>query len=297
MRPGTYSIVARDPGTGDLGVAAQSHWFAIGAALPWAEPGVGAVATQSLPEPSSGPKALALLREGLDPEAVLETLHADDPGVDVRQVGIVDATGRAAAHTGASCVREAGTRVGDGFACQASMMISPAVPDAMAAAFESATGTLDERLLAALDAAEAEGGDVRGSQAAVLLVVGRGRIDLRVDDHPRPLVELRRLHVLDRAYALTEHAEQLAAGGRREESARLMDEVLELAPESDELLFWAGLASVEAGDLAAARERVQAAVALNPRWLALLERLEPDVAPAAAELRAALERHERSPSG
>ena len=297
MRPGTYSIVARDPGTGDLGVAAQSHWFAIGAALPWAEPGVGAVATQSLPEPSSGRKALALLRDGLDPGAVLENLHADDPGVDVRQIGLVDATGRAAAHTGASCVREAGDRVGDGFACQASMMISPAVPHAMAAAFESATGALDERLLAALDAAEAEGGDVRGSQAAVLLVVGRGRIDLRVDDHPRPLVELRRLHVLDRAYALTEHAEQLAAGGRREESARLMDEVLELAPESDELLFWAGLASAEAGELAAARERVQAAVALNPRWLALLERLEPDVAPAAAELRAALERHERSPSG
>ena len=148
MRPGTYSIVARDPQTGDLGVAAQSHWFAIGAALPWAEPGVGAVATQSLPEPSSGRKALALLRDGLDPGAVLENLHADDPGVDVRQIGLVDATGRAAAHTGASCVREAGDRVGDGFACQASMMISPAVPDAMAAAFESATGTLDERLLA-----------------------------------------------------------------------------------------------------------------------------------------------------
>ena len=297
MRRGTYSIVARDPATGDLGVAAQSHWFAIGAALPWAEPGVGAVATQSLPEPSSGTRALELLSEGLDPQAVLDTLHAGDPGVDVRQVGIVDATGRAAAHTGASCVREAGHRVGDGFSCQASMMISSAVPDAMAAAFESAQGALGERLLAALDAAEAEGGDVRGSQAAALLVVGQRKTDLRVDDHPKPLAELRRLHTLDRAYALTEEAEQLAAADRHDEAGRLIDEALALAPGSDELLFWAGLASAEAGDLGAARERVRAAAALNPRWLALLDRLEPDVAPAAAELRAALERHERSPSG
>jgi uncharacterized Ntn-hydrolase superfamily protein len=297
MRRGTYSIVARDPGTGDLGVAAQSHWFAIGAALPWAEPGVGAVATQSLPQPSSGTRALELLRDGLDPQAVLETLHANDPGVDVRQIGIVDATGRAAAHTGASCVRAAGHRVGDNFSCQASMMVSPAVPDAMAAAFESAEGALDERLLAALDAAEAEGGDVRGSQAAALLVVGRRKTDLRVDDHPKPLAELRRLHTLDRAYALTEQAEQLAAEGRQDDAGRLIDEALALAPQSDELLFWAGVASAEAGDLGEARERVRAAAALNPRWLALLERLEPDVAPAAAELRDALERHERSPSG
>jgi uncharacterized Ntn-hydrolase superfamily protein len=297
MRRGTYSIVARDPATGDLGVAAQSHWFAIGAALPWAEPGVGAVATQSLPEPSSGTRALELLRDGLDPQTVLDALHAGDPGADVRQVGIVDAAGHAAAHTGASCVREAGHRVGQNFSCQASMMISPAVPDAMAAAFESAKGALGERLLAALDAAEAEGGDVRGSQAAALLVVGERKTDLRVDDHPTPLAELRRLHTLDRSYALTEEAEQLAAGGRHDEAGRLIDEALALAPGSDELLFWAGVASAEAGDLDTARERVRAAAALNPRWLALLDRLEPGVAPGAAELRAALERHERSPGG
>src|SRR2546423_13354559 len=162
MRRGTYSIVARDPSTGELGVAAQSHWFAIGALLPWAEPGVGAVATQSLPEPSSGPTALQLLREGVDPQTALDRLHAVDPGVEVRQIGVVDGAGRAAAHTGSACVREAGHRIGEGLSCQASMMLVATVPDAMAAAYQAAAGTLGQRLLAALDAADAEGGDVRG---------------------------------------------------------------------------------------------------------------------------------------
>src|SRR3954463_15553651 len=134
MRRGTYSIVARDPDTGDLGVAAQSHWLAIAGALPWATPGVGAVAVQSSPAPESGERALDLLREGLGAQAVLDALHADDLGVDVRQGAIVDASGRAAVHTGAACVREAGHRIGDGYACAASMMLSAAVPDVMAAA-------------------------------------------------------------------------------------------------------------------------------------------------------------------
>src|SRR4051812_26032907 len=249
MRRGTYSIVARDPRTGDLGVAGQSHWLAIGGALPWAEPGVGVVATQSLPAPGAGPRALELLRDGLDPRAVLDRLHARDREVDVRQIAVVDATGRAAVHTGAACVREAGHRVGEGFSCQSSMMLVATVPDAMAAAYEAATGDLSERLLAALDAAEAEGGDVRGRQSATLLVVGRRKIDLRVDDHPDPLAELRRLHTLDRAYALCDDAETLVAQGRHEEAARLFDQVLEMAPSSDELLFWAGLSTAAMGDV------------------------------------------------
>jgi uncharacterized Ntn-hydrolase superfamily protein len=293
MRRGTYSIVARDPSTGELGVAAQSHWLAVGAALPWAEPGAGAAAVQSSPEPESGPRALELMRQGLDPEAVLEQLHADDPGASVRQVAIVDTHGHAAVHTGADCIREAGHRIGDGFACAASMMISAAVPDAMAAAYESTRGPLDERMLAALDAAEAEGGDVRGRQSATLLVVGRRKIDLRVDDNPDPLKELRRLHTLDRAYALMLAAED----GDPEDAERRLDQALELAPDSDELLFWAALASAAAGDLALATDRLRAAVALNPSWLDLLERLEPSIAPGASELRAALDRHERSRSG
>jgi hypothetical protein len=178
---------------------------------------------------------------------MLDRLHADDPGSAVRQVAVVDAAGRAAVYTGSACVREAGHHVGAGFTCQATMMISDAVPDAMAAAFQSASGRLGERLLAAVDAAEVEGGDVRGSQAAALLVVGRRKTDLRVDDHPSPLAELRRLHTLDRAYALHEEGEELAAAGLPDEAERLFAAALELAPESDEILFWAGVARAEAG--------------------------------------------------
>ena len=291
MRRGTYSIVARDLRTGDLGVAAQSHWLAIGAALPWAEAGAGAVAVQSSPAPESGQTALDLLGQGRDPAAVLEKLHGSDPDAAIRQVAIVDARGRAAVHTGDSCVREAGHRIGDGFACASSMMLSAAVPEAMAAAYEATQGLLGERLLAALDAAEAEGGDVRGRQSATLLVVGRRKIDLRVDDHPDPVKELRRLHTLDRAYALMLEAEE------SDDALRLIDEALRLAPDSDELLFWTALASAAAGEREQAIDRIRKAVALNPSWLDLLDRLEPSVAPGAAELRAALDQHERSHSG
>jgi uncharacterized Ntn-hydrolase superfamily protein len=197
-------------------------------------------------------------------------------------------------HTGGSCIAHAGHRSGDGFSCQANMMAEPTVPDAMAVAFEAAAGTLDERMLAALDAAEAEGGDVRGRQSAALLTVPadgepwQRLYDLRVDDHPDPLAELRRLHGLQRAYDLSEQAEELAAEGRHDEAAPLFERAAELAPESDELAFWAGLAAAQAGDMDAALERVSSALAVNPGWLALLDRLTPDVAPAAAAVRAAL---------
>ncbi|MEA2430169.1 MAG: hypothetical protein QOF65_1869 [Thermoleophilaceae bacterium] len=297
MRRGTYSIVARDPDTGELGVAAQSHYFAVGALLPWAEAGVGAVATQSLPEPSSGATALQLMRDGLDAQAVLDSLLASDPGADVRQIAVVDAAGRAAVHTGPGCIPEAGHQSGDGHSCQASMMLRAAVPAAMAAAYEAAPGPLGERLMAALDAAEAEGGDLRGRQSAALLVVGSRKIDLRVDDHPEPLAELRRLHALNRAYRLADQAEDLVEEGRHDEAARLLEEAVAIAPDNDELLFWAGLATARSGDIDGALERVRAAAAFNPRWRELLARLGPEVAPAAAQVRAALDEHERSRSG
>jgi uncharacterized Ntn-hydrolase superfamily protein len=299
VRRGTYSIVARDPGSGLLGVASQSHWFAVGTVVSWAAPGVGAVATQSLAEPAYGPRTLDLLREGVEPREALDRLTGADPAAAVRQVAVVDASGRVAVHTGASCIAEAGHRTGEGFSCQANMMLNATVPDAMAAAFESTQGPLDERLLTALEAAEEEGGDVRGRQSGVLLVASPGddpwrrMFDLRVDDHPDPLAELRRLHRLQRAYHCSERAEDLAAEGRHEEASPLFQQAAELAPENDELLFWAGLAAAQAGRVDVALERVSAAAALNPRWLVLLDRLEPDVAPAAPEVRAALGR--RSP--
>jgi uncharacterized Ntn-hydrolase superfamily protein len=294
VRRGTYSIVARDPGSGQIGVAAQSHWFGVGTLVPWAEAGVGAVATQSLADPAYGPRALAGLGEGREPHAVLDLLTDDDPGAGLRQVAVVDAAGRAAAYTGTACVAEAGHRTGEGFSCQASMMLTATVPDAMAEAFESARGPLDERLLAALDAAEGEGGDVRGRQSAVLIVVPREGepwrrlFDLRVDDHPDPLRELRRLHLLRRAYELSERAEELASEGRHAEAAPLFRDAGAIAPANDELLFWSGLAAAHGGDLQAGVERVRAAAARNPGWLELLDRLEPEMAPAAAAVRAAL---------
>jgi uncharacterized Ntn-hydrolase superfamily protein len=303
VRRGTYSIVARDPRSGQLGVAVQSHWFGVGTVVTWAEAGVGAVATQSLAEPSSGPDGLKLMREGVPAREALDRLTAADPGAPIRQVALVDAGGGTAVHTGSSCIEHSGHRTGPGFTCQANMMVSATVPEAMAAAYEAARGTLDERLLVALDAAEAEGGDVRGRQSAALLVVApegepwRRLFDLRVDDHPDPLAELRRLHQLQRAYDLSERAEELVAEGRHEEAAPLFEQAAEVAPESDELLFWSGLAAAQGGDMTVALARVRAAAALNPSWYELLTRLEPDVAPAAPAVREALETDQRRRSG
>jgi uncharacterized Ntn-hydrolase superfamily protein len=205
----TYSLVVRDPETGDLGVGVQTCAFAVGAGVPWARPGVGAVATQSFTDRGYGPLGLELMAAGKTPEQALAALVAADDGAPVRQVGMVDAQGRVATHTGSACIAEAGHTSGDGFTAQANMMASATVWGAMAEAFSAAQGTLAERILDALDAAEAEGGDWRGQQASALLVVSgepsaepwSAKIaDLRVDDHPRPLEELRRLEGLSRAY-------------------------------------------------------------------------------------------------
>src|SRR5512136_1136055 len=206
----TYSIVARDPATGELGVAVQSHWFSVGSGVSWAEAGVGAVATQSFVDPSYGPLGLALMRAGRAAPDALAGLLPADGGRDVRQVAMIDAQGRVAAHTGKKCIAEAGHRVGKDYSVQANLMASDRVWPAMAKAFEEAKGDLADRMLAALDAAQAAGGDIRGQQSAALVVVAgtpSGRpwedrvFDLRVEDHPRPLEELRRLVGVARAYA------------------------------------------------------------------------------------------------
>ena len=295
MRRGTYSIVASDPGTGEIGVAAQSHWFGVGAIVPWAVADVGAVATQAIAEPAFGPRALELLRAGVDADEALGRLLRADPQEEMRQVAVLDAAGGVAAHTGTSCIEYAGHREGDGFSCQANMMAHSTAPDAMAEAFERAPGALAPRLLAALEAAEAEGGDVRGQQSAALVVVAAGdepwrrAIDLRVDDHAEPLRELGRMLGLHHAYELAARADQLLAEGRYAEAAPLYDRASELAPGSDELLFWAGLGLAQAGDVSGGADRVRAAVANGgDRWTELLARLPPELAPAAAAVRDAL---------
>lgn len=283
----TYSIVARDPATGELGVAVQSHWFSVGSLVTWAAPGVDAVATQANIEVAHGPHGLALLREGLDAPSALGRLLSGDPGATGHQVGIVDAAGRAAAHTGSSCMPEAGHVLGDGVCCQANIMASASVWPAMLEAFERTEGPLVTRLLAALDAAEAEGGDIRGRQsAAVLVVPAEGeewetKISLRVEDHPEPLVELRRLVALRDAYELAGEADALVNESRFDEAARLYVEASERAPDNHELLFWAGLGAAQSGDLDAGVARVKRAIALQPGWGVLLGRLPTDVAPSA----------------
>jgi uncharacterized Ntn-hydrolase superfamily protein len=292
----TYSIVARDPATGELGVAVQSHWFSVGSTVPWAEPATGAVATQSIADPSYGPNALDLLRAGASAREALSQLVRGDGGAPVRQVAIVDSHGRVAVHTGRRCVQFAGHETGRGFVCAANMMRSEGVPQAMARAFTTALGELPDRLLAALDAAEAAGGDVRGHQSAAMIVV-RARdelwtrsLDLRVEDSAFPLVELRRLMRLRQAYDLAERAEELTAAGRRPEAALLFRRSMEIAPENAELRFWGGLALVQLNERLAGLEAVQSAIADNDGLAELLNRLSPEIAPSAPAVREALGR-------
>ena len=296
MRHGTYSIVALDPETGELGAAVQSHWFSVGSLCTWARPGVGAVATQSVVEPAHGPNALDRIEAGDSaPEALRAILDAD-PLAAMRQVGIVDARGDVAVATGPACIAHAGDATGPHWSCQANMMERDTVPGAMSAAFEAAEGDLAARLMASLRAAEGEGGDVRGRQSAALLVVPpegeawRARVDLRVEDHKAPLDELERLVVLWRAYELAGAADELMAAGRAEEAGALYRRAAELAPRSDELLFWAGLAIAHAGELDEGVDAVRRAAERQPNWLVLLDRLSPDFAPAGAAVRAALGR-------
>ncbi|MGQ0797667.1 MAG: DUF1028 domain-containing protein [Methanobacteriota archaeon] len=212
----TYSVVARDSRTGDLGVGVQSHYFSVGADVPWAEAGVGGVATQATLEISYGPRGLDLMRKGIPAPEALAELVAGDPKRDVRQVAMIDAAGRAAAHTGAKCIPSAGHVVGPGWSVQANMMLTDDVVPAMARQVRRAAGDLAERLLRTLEAAEAAGGDIRGAQSAAMLIVKgsvparpwEGRVlELRVEDHKRPLVELRRLVTLHRAYAQMSEAD------------------------------------------------------------------------------------------
>jgi uncharacterized Ntn-hydrolase superfamily protein len=289
MRRGTYSIVARDAGSGELAVAVQSHWFSVGSVVSWARPGVGAAATQSVAEIAHGPNMLERMQDGLDPAGAIAAVLESDDLASYRQLSAVDAQGRVGAHTGADCIEYAGDVSGECFSCQANMMAGPTVPQAMADAYAAAGGELAERLLAALDAAEAAGGDVRGRQSAALLVVPaegepwRARFDVRVEDHPQPLVELRRLLRLARAYEMAGLADELSAEGAHTRAAELYSAAAELAPESEELTFWAGI-GIASEDLERGSALVQQAAAAQPAWLTLLERLPAELAPTAATI-------------
>jgi uncharacterized Ntn-hydrolase superfamily protein len=274
----TYSIVGRDPESGELGVAVQSRAFNTGAAVPWGEPGVGVVATQSYTEQSYGPLGLELLRAGKSPEQALAALVAADDAPEYRQVAILDAEGRVAVHVGGACIPAAGSTSGDGFSAQANMVASERVWESMAEAFEGSKGALAERLLSALDAAEAAGGDWRGRQAGgILVVAAEGKpwereVDLRVDDHPDPLAELRRLLRLRRAYKAMR------------EPPGPTDEDLEVLHELDRQLAQIfGLTAT--GQLAEARELFAPLLEAEPRWADFVRTLgDRELLPNAREL-------------
>jgi uncharacterized Ntn-hydrolase superfamily protein len=278
----TYSIVARDDRSGELGVAVQSHYFGVGSLVSWAEAGVGAIATQSVAEPAYGTRGLDMMRAGASAPEALHRLLAEDRQERVRQVAFIDKHGRVATHTGSRCIREAGHRVADGVSAQANIMERASVPDAMVAAFRSADGDLAERMVVALEAAEAEGGDLRGRQSAALLVVAakpgdsplEDRLfDIRVDDHPDPVGELRRLLGLSRAYERVDLGDELAATGDVEGALAEYAAAHAEQPDNPELAFWHGVALAANGREQEARPLLDRAYEQGQGWRDLLRRL------------------------
>ena len=278
----TYSIAAYDPTTNQLGVAVQSHWFAVGALCPWIEPGVGVIATQSLVEVSYGPRGLELLTSGRKAPEALNILLTADENPDVRQVAVVDASGNVSAHTGDKCIAHAGHIIGEGFSVQANMMLKPTVWKAMASAYRNSTGPLSQRLLAAMDAAQEEGGDIRGMQSACMLVVNNIQdkqpwkhqiTNLRIDDHPQPIQELRRLLSIEEAYALMNEGDALLSKHQIEEAQKKYMRAAQLASHIDEIPFWQAVTMVESGYLDEALPLFKEIFVNNRNWAELVKRL------------------------
>jgi uncharacterized Ntn-hydrolase superfamily protein len=286
IRPvATYSIVARDARTGEMGVAVQSHWFSVGPIVPWAEAGVGAVATQSFIDPSYGPLGLTLMAAGRNAPEALAALISTDEGEAVRQVAMVDTQGQAATHTGSKAIAAAGHYIGDGYSVQANMMENDTVWESMAKAYENAGGDLAERLLSALEAAENEGGDIRGKQSAAILVVSatssgkpwEDRIfDLRVEDHTQPVPELRRLVQLKRAYRKLNEGDEWLAKKDMQGALAAYQAALAFATDQatgGEIPFWVGVTLVSIDQVSEALPYFQRAYRQDPHWADLILRL------------------------
>lgn len=280
----TYSIIARDPDTGELGGAVQSHWFSVGSMVIWAEAGIGIVATQAMVKASYGPLGLDLMRAGIPGPDALKALLSTDPLADVRQVAMIDTQNRGSAHTGARCMEAAGHILGEGFSAQANMMANATVWPAMAEAYRGTQGDLVDRLLAALDAAQSSGGDIRGQQSAALLVVPEKPsqeywndkiFDLRVEDHPQPLAELRRLVRIQRAYNLMNQGDEQLAAGDTPAALAAYSSAADLAPEMIEIPFWHAVTLADTGRKEEALPIFRRVFAENPDWAVLLKRLPP----------------------
>ncbi|MBI1805401.1 MAG: DUF1028 domain-containing protein [Ignavibacteriae bacterium] len=278
----TFSIVARDSVTGELGVAVQSHWFSVGPLVPWAEAGVGAVATQSFVDPAYGPLGLDLMRAGKTARQALDGLLASDPGKDVRQVAMTDARGTVAAHTGSKCIPSAGHIEGEQFTVEANLMLNDKVWPAMAKAYRETRGDLADRMLAALDAAQSVGGDIRGKQSAAILIVSgkptgkpwQDRImDLRVEDNPEPLKELRRVVNVHRAYQHMNAGDLATEHNDIDGALKEYGTAMNMMPDNLEMKYWTAVALVNAGRLDQSLPLFKEIFAADPNWAELTPRL------------------------
>ncbi len=278
----TYSIVARDEETGELGVAVQSHWFSVGSIVSWAEAGVGAIATQSFVNVSFGPEGLRLLKSGKSAKEVLDELISKDEGRDFRQLAIIDAKGNVAAYTGSKCIEVAEHRIGKNYSVQANMMLNDKVIPAMSEAFEKTKGPLAERLVAALKAAQNVGGDIRGQQSASLLVV-RGKstgkiwedrlIDLRVEDHPTPVDEIERLLRLYRAYEHMNNGDLAIEKGDEQAALREYGAACDMFPENLEMKYWYAVSLVNINKLDEALPLFKFVFEKDKNWIELTRRI------------------------
>lgn len=278
----TYSIVVCDPHTGQMGVAVQSHYFSVGSTVPWAEAGVGAVATQAFANIDYGPEGLALMRQGLNAEQTLETLLKHDEGREIRQVALVNSQGNIAVHTGSRCIPAAGHLMGNNFSVQANMMVNDLVWPAMKQAYEEAEGDLADRMIAALEAAQTAGGDIRGQQSAAMLIVSgeqqqkpwHGHLfDVRVDDHPCPVEELKRLVSLRKAWLLFDQSNEPALAQQFDEAVSLLRKAMELRSDITELKFRGTLILLLAGKEQEALTLLREVFAKEPIWAELVPRV------------------------
>jgi len=278
----TYSIVARDPKTGEMGVAVQSHWFSVGSIVSWGEAGVGVVATQSFVNPSFGQRGLEMLKQGMTAQEVVDLLIASDEGRDFRQLAIVDAKGNSAAYTGSKCIPEAGHIVGDNYCVQANLMLSNLVWSEMSKAFESSDGPLAERLIAALEAAQNVGGDIRGQQSAAILVVkaeATGKlwedryIDLRVEDHPEPVKEIKRLLKVFRAYEHMNNGDLAVEKNDMKLAMEHYSAAMKMFPENLEMKYWTAVTLVNNNQLQEALPIFKEIFSIDDNWRKLTPRL------------------------
>jgi len=278
----TYSIVARDTVTGEMGVAVQSHWYSVGTIVSWGEAGIGVIATQSFVNPSFGPRGLALLKQGLNAQQVLNLLIETDEGKDVRQLAVLDSKGNVAAHTGINCIQDAGHIVGNNYSVQANLMLNDKIWNAMSIDFENSKGALEDRLMLALEAAERVGGDIRGKQSAAILVVKSKstdqtwldrKVDIRIDDHPEPLKELRRILKVHKAYDHMNKGDVAIEHNDMDLAMKEYSAAEKLFPDNEEMQYWRAVTLTNIGKIDEALPIFKSVFQKNNNWATLTPRL------------------------